>query len=263
MSMKKIRSIIGTSGFTYEHWGNGVFYPTGLSKNKWLEHYAQFLDSVELNVSFYRLPSENAFKGWYQRTPDNFSFAVKGSRFITHVKKLNEVETPLRLFFDRVKFLKEKLLVVLWQLPAMFKVHTDRLSDFVLLLKRVSTVSHAFEFRNESWFCEDVYHILKDANMAICKADWPKFTKKAPIVADFVYLRHHTAGQYLYGGCYSDTALRADAKKVKSWLKEGKNVFVYFNNDEAGYAVKNAITLSQLVRGIKADTPSRKRQVFI
>ena len=207
------------------------------------------MNSVELNVSFYRLPSENAFKSWYQRTPKNFSFAVKGSRFITHVKKLNEVEEPLRLFLNRVKFLKEKLSIVLWQLPPMFKVHVDRLSNFVLRLRRLSTVSHAFEFRNDSWFCDDVYHVLKDANMAICITDWPEFSQTIPVVADFVYLRHHRAGQHLYGGCYSDAALRTDAKKIKSWLKDGKSVFIYFNNDEAGYAVKNAITLSKFVQG--------------
>ena len=209
------------------------------------------MNSVELNVSFYRLPSENAFKSWYQRTPDNFSFAVKGSRFITHVKKLNEVESPLRLFFDRVKFLKEKLSVVLWQLPPMFKVHVKRLSDFVVQLRRLSTILHAFEFRNESWFCDDVYNTLRDANMAICIADWPEFAKTVPVVADFVYLRRHKAGQHLYGGCYSNAALRTDAKKIKLWSKEGKSVFIYFNNDEAGYAVKNAITLSKLVQEMR------------
>lgn len=201
-----------------------------------------------MNVSFYRLPSEKSFKAWYQRTPNKFSFAVKGSRFITHVKKLNEVEAPLKLFFNRAKFLEEKLATVLWQLPPLFNVRADRLSDFVLLLKRLSTISHAFEFRNKSWLCDDVYHILMDANMAICIADWPEFTKSVPVMADFVYLRYHKAGQYLYGGCYSDARLRADAKKIKLWLKEGKNVFAYFNNDEAGYAVKNAITLSKLVQ---------------
>jgi len=94
--------------------------------------------------------------------------------------------------------------------------------------------------------------------MAICIADWPEFAKSVPVVADFVYLRHHKAGQYLYGGCYSDAALRADAKKIKLWLKEGKNVFVYFNNDEAGYAVKNAITLSKMVQGIRGGPASKK-----
>lgn len=203
-----------------------------------------------MNVCFYRLPSEKSFKAWYRRTPDNFSFAVKGSRFITHIKKLNEVEAPVKLFLDRVKFLEEKLLTVLWQLPPMLKVRVDRLSDFVLLLKKSSTISHAFEFRNESWFCDDVYYTLKNANMAICIADWPEFARNVPVVTDFIYIRRHKAGQYLYGGCYSDTALRADARKIKLWLKEGKNVFIYFNNDEAGYAVKNAITLSKMMQGI-------------
>lgn len=217
---------------------------------------------MELNVSFYRLPSEKSFKAWYRRTPDNFSFAVKGSRFITHVKKLHEVEAPLKLFLDRIKFLEEKLATVLWQLPPMFNVRADRLSDFVLLLNRLSTISHAFEFRNRSWLCDDVYHILKGNNMAICIADWPEFARNVPVVADFVYHRRHKAGQYLYGGCYSDVALRADAKKIKLWLKGGKDVFIYFNNDEAGYAVKNAITLSKMVRGTRC-RPTSKSKFFI
>lgn len=207
---------------------------------------------MELNVSFYRLPSKKTFKAWYRRTTDNFSFAVKGSRFITHVKKLHEVEAPVKLFLDRVKFLEEKLAIVLWQLPPMFNVRADRLLDFVSLLNRLNTISHAFEFRNKSWLCDDVYHILKDNNMAICIADWPEFARNVPVVADFVYLRRHKAGQYLYGGGYSDAALRTDARKIKLWLKEGKNVFIYFNNDEAGYAVKNAITLSKMVQGRKS-----------
>lgn len=237
----------------YKHWGNGVFYPGDLPKRKWLEYYAQSLNTVELNVSFYHLPSENAFKDWYRKTPGNFSFAVKGSRFITHIKKLHDVEDPLKLFLSRTKFLKEKLSVILWQLPPAFKVHIDRLSEFISLLKKSSTISQVFEFRNETWLCEDVYHILKDANMALCIADWPEFTTNVPVLADFAYLRHHRAEQHPHKNCYSDAELRIDAKKIQLWLKEGKNVFVYFNNDEAGYAVKNALTLSKLIQGAKEE----------
>lgn len=147
---------------------------------------------------------------------------------------------------------------MLWQLPPLFNVRSDRLSDFVLLLNRLGTISHAFEFRNKSWLCDDVYHILKDNNMAICIADWPEFAGDVPVVADFVYLRRHKAGQHLYGGCYSDAALRADAKKIKLWLKGGKNVFVYFNNDQAGYAVKNALTLSKMIQGTRGASTSKK-----
>lgn len=246
--MKKNRVYIGTSGFTYKHWGDGVFYPKKQSKNMWLEYYAQFLKSVELNVSFYHLPSENAFKNWYRQTPNDFSFAVKGSRFITHIKRLNEVEAPLKLFLDRAQVLKEKLSIVLWQLPPTFLIHIDRLFNFVSLLRKLSTIPCAFEFRNESWFCKDVYHILENAHMAVCIADFPTFTRHAPIVTDFVYLRHHRAKQYPHKNCYSNAELQTDSKRIKSWRKEGKDVFVYFNNDEAGYAVNNAITLSKLIQ---------------
>jgi uncharacterized protein YecE (DUF72 family) len=165
------------------------------------------------------------------------------------VKKLKDVEAPLRLFLDRVSFLKEKLGIILWQLPPLFKVNTRRLSDFVSLLQGLCKTPQAFEFRNEGWLCKEVYSKLRDVNMAICIADWPEFARHIPVVADFVYLRRHKAGRYLYGGCYSNTALRADAKKIKSWLNEGRNVFVYFNNDESGYAVKNAVTLRNIIKG--------------
>lgn len=164
------------------------------------------------------------------------------------MKKLKDVEAPLILFLDRVSLLKEKLGIILWQLPPLFKVNTRRLSNFVSLLQGLCKTPQAFEFRNESWLCKEVYSKLRDANMAICIADWPEFTRRVPVVADFVYLRRHKAEQYLYRGCYSNTALRADAKKIKSWLNEGRNVFVYFNNDESGYAVKNAVTLRNIIK---------------
>ncbi|MCF6147910.1 MAG: DUF72 domain-containing protein [Candidatus Kuenenia sp.] len=245
--MKNENLFVGTSGFTYDHWGGGVFYPDGVSKHKWLEYYAQFFDTTELNVTFYRLPSENAFEGWYRRTPQRFSFAVKGSRFITHIKKLHEMEEPLQLFIERVSLLKEKVSVVLWQLPPSFHVHVDRLSFFVALLGRWRSVIQVFEFRHESWFCEDVYRILKKSNMAVCQADWPEITVNAPITADFVYLRRHGPAKQMYRGCYSHAELRSDAKKIQSLLKEGKRVYIYFNNDESGYAVKNALALKKML----------------
>jgi uncharacterized protein YecE (DUF72 family) len=142
---------IGTSGFTYPHW-RGVFYPEKLPQSKWLEYYAEFLPSLELNVTFYRLPAESAFESWYRRTPHHFTFALKGSRFITHVKRLKDPQEPLTLFFARSKKLKQKHRVTLWQFPPGFKVNKERIEKFVQSLREHSECLHAFEFRDQSWF---------------------------------------------------------------------------------------------------------------
>lgn len=237
---------IGTSGYNYKHWANGVFYPEGLPQNRWLEHYTKFFNTVELNVTFYRLPQESAFKGWHKRTPKNFAFTVKGSRFITHIKRLKDCKEPVDLFHRRVKYLKGKLSSILWQLPPKFKVDTKRLKKFAGLLKIFKT-RHIFEFRDESWFQKDVYDILKDHNASLCFADWPVVDAAKDVTADFIYVRRHGVGKIVYGGCYTDKMLRADAKDVKKWRKEGKDVYAYFNNDAHGHAIENALTLKKML----------------
>jgi len=254
---------IGTSGYIYDHW-YGIFYPKDLVKAQWLEYYCRFFDTVELNVTFYRLPFETAFKNWYKRTPDNFSFAVKGSRFITHVKKLTDCEEPLKLLFARAKYLKEKLGVVLWQTPPNMKVNIGKLEKFCKLLSGSQwsvDCRQSFEFRHESWFCPKVYQILKKYNFALVICDYPfeiVSSEQEPAVrgrkqivisetADFIYLRRHGATA-LYSSNYSAEQLQQDAELIKKWLKNGKDVYVYFNNDAHGYAVKNALKLKELLK---------------
>jgi uncharacterized protein YecE (DUF72 family) len=283
------KAYIGTSGYIYDHW-YGVFYPEDLTKDKWLEYYCKFFDTVELNVTFYRLPFESAFRGWYKRTPDDFLFTVKGSRFITHVKKLKDPKESLELLFNRAKHLKEKLGMVLWQLPPQLKVDSQKLENFCKLLQGyhknplerknvISEARHSFEFRHESWFCDEIYSILKKYNMALVVCDYPFILERAPMVpsrrdqaepalrasvaalppfktnrkliqvpetADFIYLRRHGATA-LYASNYSDEQLKQDAEQIKKWLKSGKDVYIYFNNDAEGYAVKNALKLRKLV----------------
>ena len=274
------RSLIGTSGYTYDHWF-GVFYPEDLPKNKWLEYYNKFFDTVELNVTFYRLPLDSVFKNWFKRTSDKFLFTVKGSRFITHIKKLKDPKEPLELFLKRTKNLQEKLGMVLWQLPPQFGIESElrnlklktknekrqlkikKLIEFCELLKKLSPkkVRHAFEFRHESWFCEEIYEILKKYNMALVICDYPfqlaiseqrsaiRDRKQIviPETADFIYLRRHGATA-LYASNYSDEQLKQDAEQIKKWLKSGKDVYVYFNNDARAYAVKNALKLKELLK---------------
>lgn len=238
---------IGTSGYAYKHWSRGIFYPEKLSQKNWLEFYTQHFKTVELNVTFYRLPAKSAFQGWERRTPQNFIFAVKGSRFITHAKRLRDVEDSLRILFDRAKSLNKKLSVVLWQLPPKFKVDVERLKTFLKYLGKYKYTRHAFEFRNESWFCPEVFQALKDVDISLCLADWPIFEVEVPDTASFIYLRRHGAAGELYSGCYSETQLRKDARGIKKWQSQGKDVYIYFNNDAHGWAVKNALTLSRML----------------
>ncbi|NIM47423.1 MAG: DUF72 domain-containing protein [Candidatus Aenigmarchaeota archaeon] len=238
---------IGTSGYSYPHWSDGVFYPSGLYQPKWLEFYAENFNTVELNVTFYRLPAKKVFEGWYGRTPKDFLFVVKGSRFITHIKRLKNVEEPISLLFDRALALKEKLGMILWQLPPSLKVDTKRLEQFLKLLKTQSKSRYTFEFRNQSWFTDKIYELLKKYNAALCIADSPSFPKEEVVTADFVYVRFH-GGTELYGSNYSDKELSNWAQKIKKWTKQNLDVYCYFNNDAYGYAIQNARTLKDLVK---------------
>ncbi|MFQ5862208.1 MAG: DUF72 domain-containing protein [Candidatus Brocadiales bacterium] len=245
---KKARAFVGTSGFMYSHWGNGVFYPKKLPQREWLEFYVEHFNTVELNVVFYRLPSEDAFRSWYRRTPKDFRFALKGSRFITHIKRLKGCSEPLKLYFKRARLLKEKLSVVLWQMPPRFKKDAPRLWDFVRALKDYGSTRHAFEFRDATWFDGDVYEMLHKADMALCMADWPRYGVKIPETASIIYLRRHgPEGGRLYTGCYPKADLRRDAREIKRWLSAGKDVYIYFNNDERGWAVKNALDVKKSI----------------
>ena len=241
--------LIGTSGYNYPHWWNGVFYPSDLPQRKWLEFYAEYFDTVELNVSFYRLPKKEVFEGWYKRTPKKFFFAVKGSRFITHIKRLKDCREPLSLLLDHASPLKEKLGVVLWQLPPRFKFYKERLEEFCVLLStlpRSKLLRHAFEFRDESWFCQDAFQILEEFNFTFCIAHGSGLPFMEVVTSNSIYLRLH-GGEVLYGSNYSDKELNQWAEKIKGWGKEGKDIFVYFNNDAYGFAIQNALTLRKFV----------------
>jgi uncharacterized protein YecE (DUF72 family) len=235
---------IGCSGFNYPHW-RGTFYPQGLPQRKWLQYYCTVFSTVELNVTFYRLPRPTTFDKWYQETPPEFVFSIKGSRFITHVKKLLEPDEPLGLFFNNALRLKEKLKVVLWQFPPAFRVNTERLRRFLHLL-RAYPVRNTLEFRHESWITEEVISICEEHNMSLCMADWPEFIDELPVTSDFVYIRRHGEGGG-YDTRYSKAALKKDANRIRGYLKGKKDVFIYFNNDAFGYAPKNASELITLV----------------
>jgi uncharacterized protein YecE (DUF72 family) len=235
---------IGCSGFLYESW-KGAFYPEDLPHKKWLSFYQEKFNAVELNVTFYRLLKKEAFERWYKETPPDFTFCLKGSRFISHVKKLKDVELPLSTFFNVTAPLMEKLDVILWQLPPNLKLNIKNLEDFIANLKQYP-VRHVFEFRHKSWLSKRVCKLLSSANIAICMADWPDFINDLPVTADFVYLRRHGEGGN-YSTNYTPEQLKHDAKRIKEYLKQGKDVYYYFNNDAFAYAPKNAIELRTIL----------------
>jgi uncharacterized protein YecE (DUF72 family) len=235
---------IGCSGFHYREW-KGDFYPEDLPQKRWLAYYCTVFKTVELNVTFYRLPPVKTFEKWYAETPPDFVFSLKGSRFITHIKRLLDPEEPLDLFFERALRLNEKLKVVLWQLSPGFKVNLERLSRFLKLLGNYP-VRNTLEFRNESWMTEKTVDLCKDSKVGLCMADWPAFLNDLPVTSDFVYIRRHGEGGN-YATNYATTALKKDARRIKNYVKNGKDVFIYFNNDFRGYAPRNARELTEML----------------
>ncbi|MCM8778258.1 MAG: DUF72 domain-containing protein [Candidatus Omnitrophica bacterium] len=222
-----------------------MFYPKELRENKWLEYYCKFFNTVELNVTFYRLPPKNVFKNWYKRVPEEFLFVAKGSRYITHVKKLKDTKDALIKLFDLLEELKEKLGVVLWQFPPGMKVELKRMEEFFKQISKYK-VRQAFEFRHPSWFREEIYNLLKEYNFSLCLAHSPYWPLVEVITSDFVYLRFH-GGTSLYGSNYSEKELQTWAEKAKIWLGKGLDFYAYFNNDAYGYAVKNALRLREIL----------------
>jgi uncharacterized protein YecE (DUF72 family) len=235
---------IGCSGFSYQHW-KGVFYPDNLSQRKWLGFYSSVFRTVELNVTFYRLPLARTFDAWRQQVPADFIFSIKGSRFITHVKNLSAPEESVKIYFERASRLQEKLAVVLWQFPPSFKVNYERLAAFLSLLKHYPA-RHTFEFRHESWIAPNIIDLCRTHNVSLCMADWPAFIDDLPITADHVYLRRHGRGGS-YATRYTVPELQMDAVRIQKYLQDGKTVFIYFNNDAHGYAPENARQLGELL----------------
>ncbi len=236
---------IGCSGFSYQHW-RGAFYPENLAERKWIEYYSSIFSTVELNVTFYRLPRTSVFDRWYAETPPDFAYSIKGSRFITHVKKLLNPTDSVRIFFDGALRLQEKLKVILWQFPPTFRANRERLAAFIGLLKKIP-VRNAFEFRHESWIVPDIIELCRDHNACVCMADWPAFIDDLPATADFIYIRRH-GKEGSYATRYSKAELAKDTERIRRYLKDNRDVFIYFNNDAAGFAPLNAQELTMMLK---------------
>ncbi len=232
---------IGTSGWHYKHWC-GPFYEQKLPASRMLACYYEHFDTVEINNSFYKLPNVSTFESWREATPRRFCFAVKASRFITHMKKLSDPESALENLLPRAEVLKEKLGPILFQLPPHWGVNLERLEAFLEALPRRHR--YAFEFREPSWHTERVYELLKRHNAAFCIYELSGFRSPETITADWTYVRLHGPGGP-YQGSYDDDALHAWARKLHRWQSELDRIYVYFDNDQAAYAAKNALALKQ------------------
>jgi uncharacterized protein YecE (DUF72 family) len=236
-----VTCFIGTSGWHYDDW-QGRFYPAGLVRSEWLSFYARHFRTVELNNTFYRLPSESAFAKWHDESPDGFVFAVKVSRFITHIKRIKDCQEPLDNFLSRSRILKEKLGPLLYQLPPSVHRDNGRLESFLAILP--PGLKHVFEFRHESWLDDGVFELLRRYGAGLCVFDMPDFKCPLMATADFAYIRFHGSNG-LYSSCYSDDEMRDWAGRIKDL--NVSQVYIYFNNDVQAYAVKNAQAIERFL----------------
>ena len=239
---------IGTSGWHYKHWKDN-FYPSKMKVDGMLAHYIKHLYTVEINNSFYRLPTDDAVRSWVQQTPDHFLFALKASRYITHNRKLNEPEETVAKFLAMAEGFGAKLGPILFQFPPKWGVNAERLREFLAVLPKRH--QYAFEFRHASWLTPSVYDILRQFNAALCIYQIAGFHSPIELTSDFTYVRLHGPGERAYQGKYSESELRGWAERIESWAAANCGVYVYFDNDQAGYAVQNAIELSRMVFGAK------------
>jgi uncharacterized protein YecE (DUF72 family) len=242
---------IGTSGYHYKHL-LGTFYPEKTPASRMLAYYAQHFDTLELNNSFYRLPTEAAFKSWRDATPENFVFAVKASRFITHNKKLKDPENALDNILARAAHLGKKLGPVLFQLPPRWKVNVSRLEALLEILPR--ELRYVFEFRETSWMTAEVYRLLRRYNAGFCIYQLAGYQSPLEVTADFTYVRLHGPDAGKYQGSYSDAVLRQWAERIDQWTTRLRAIYIYFDNDQAGYAAHNAMTLRKMVLGAAIPT---------
>lgn len=236
---------IGTSGWSYAAWRE-EFYE-GRPARQWLAFCAARFTAIEVDATFYRLQSLQTFRRWRGATPPGFRFAIKAHRYLTHDKKLKDPLGPIRLERERAAGLGDKLAVVLWQLPRNFHRNLERLAGFLRALRAWRRTRHAIEFRHASWFCDEVAGCLREHRIAVCQshaADWPLWDT---VTTDLVYVRLH-GGEVTYASSYSESELRAWARKVRRWRREGRDVHVYFDNDAYGYAPRNALRLIRLTQ---------------
>jgi uncharacterized protein YecE (DUF72 family) len=233
---------VGCSGWAYPHWRERL-YPKGVPQRRWLACYAKHFDTVEVNSTFYRLASPSAVETWVEQSPPGFVFAVKASRYLTHVKRLNDTPVYVKRFYEPLQALTatDKLGPILWQLPENFHRDDKRLGA---ALEALPDGRHAFEFRHPSWFADDVYSLLRGHSVALVIGDDPSRPFQThERTTDWTYIRFHR-GNRGRGGNYSGAEIDTWARRIAQWRRQTE-VFAYFNNDWEGYALRNAELLKE------------------
>jgi uncharacterized protein YecE (DUF72 family) len=239
------KAYIGTSGWNYKSWRDGFYGDT--PQKQWLRFCAEHFSAIEVNGTFYRLQPQSTFEKWRDETPEGFPFAIKGHRYVTHNKKLLDVEESMIRCRENATPLGEQLAAVVWQLPARLKKDVERLQKFVKILGRWKSTRHAVEFRDKTWFDDQVAECLTKHAVAVCMSDAPDWPMWDRVTTDLVYIRLHGHTRK-YASSYSKPALITWATRVRGWLKESRDVHVYFDNDAEGAAPKNAVTLLDMLR---------------
>lgn len=235
---------VGTSGWSYLHW-RGVLYPEGLPASRWFGRYAERFSTVEINHTFYRLPAASTFDRWREQAPRGFVYAVKASRYLTHVKRLREARVPLRRFLDGARRLGPALGPILFQLPPREKPDVERLRAFAALLPR--DLRFVFEFRNPAWMTPELRELLERRGLGCCLHDMKDFPGPRWSTGPLAYLRLHGQSREAPAGNYPDRALRPWAERMRAESAAGRDVWAYFNNDRGGHAVRNARTFRSLL----------------
>jgi len=238
------RALVGVSGWQYPDFSRR-FYPENLEKSEQLVSYAQQFPTVEINNTFYQLPKEGTVRKWYDQVPDDFLFAVKASRYITHMKNLLEPEETLPKFIDRISLFNKKIGPILFQLPPHWQVNVERLKHFLAYLPE--EYRYAFELRNRTWFKERVYSLLREHNAAFCIYEFNYRLSPLLTTTDFVYIRLHGPGR-AYNDPYNLDAIGRWGGRIRDWVDSGKDVYCYFDNTHRGYAWENAKTLLDLLK---------------
>ena len=237
---------VGTSGWVYKHWRE-TFYPAGLPGPRWFTHYAKEFETVEINNTFYRLPPPETFRKWAGQAPPGFVYAVKGNRFITHIKKLKDPEEPLRRFLDAARELGPALGPILFQLPPTWHLDLDRLRAFIGHLPR--DLRFVFEFRHPSWLHDETRRLLDATGMGYCMHDLRDFPCPGWVTGPLAYVRFHGPGKRKYAGNYPPAALRRWARRLAGI---DRDAYAYFNNDAEGHAIRNARDLIALLSKARA-----------
>jgi uncharacterized protein YecE (DUF72 family) len=234
--------LVGTSGWQYKDWRERV-YPKGIPQRAWLAHLSRMFPTVEVNNSFYQLPTEETFRRWRADSADGFVFAVKVSRFVTHVRRLRDCADPLELFWSRARMLRDKLGPLLVQLPPRFRADAPRLKDFLSVVPPGARV--AFEFRDDTWETDEVCAMLDDYGAAWVLADRPGWRVRDVVTGGWSYIRFHEGGHQPHGAGYTREKLRRWARRIERL--PASEIYVYFNNDPGGAAVRDARTLCELL----------------